>query len=134
MSGEKNEYAPGGGSMRRTVYNRSGLEVGLIVGGAMYAVPAGTAGGGPGTLVCSERIARELVDGRPEALSLSAGCYTAVDVEAMRRLPLAALQGFCGELMMGTTRRVEEVAKEFATAEADTRPGKPGSAAGGKAA
>jgi hypothetical protein len=129
------EFARGGGSMRRTVYNRSGVEVGAIVDGCMYAVPAGMPGGGPGTLVCSERIARVLVEREPERLSLSAGCYSPQDVSRMRELKLEALRQFCEELMRGEARPVRELELEFATAQADTRPVETrGSAAGGKAA
>jgi uncharacterized repeat protein (TIGR01451 family) len=106
-----------------------------IVDGCMYAVPAGMPGGGPGTLVCSERIARVLVERVPERLSLSAGCYSPQDVSRMRELKLEALRQFCEELMRGEARPVRELELEFATAQADTRPVETrGSAAGGKAA
>ena len=123
------EYAPGQGSMRRTVYNHSGQEVGEIIKGKMFAVPAGMPGGGPGTLVCNDRVARLLVERRPQELTLSAGCYGEAEVQQMRALPLEALQALALELMRGSTPRIEDVVVRFAAAQADTRPARPGSPA-----
>ena len=126
----------GTGAMRRTVYNLTGREIGEIIEGSMFAVPAGTPGGGPGTLVCSELVARELLRRRPQELSLSAGCYGPRDIQRMRTLPLEALQGFATELMQGIVERVEDFELRYATAaQAAARPPlKAGSAAGGKTA
>jgi hypothetical protein len=121
--------------MRRTVYNHSGREVGVIVDGAMRAVPAGTPGGGPGTLVCSDRIAAAMIASHPKELTLSAGGYTEADEERMRGLPLVAVQGFCQELMTGATPRLVDVENRYVTPQGDARPAaKSGSPAGSKSA
>lgn len=118
-----------------TVFNRTGQEVGAIIDGTMYAVPAGQPGGGPGVRVVPEHIARQLVAELPEALTLSAGGYSREDVARMRELPEDQVREFCARLMVGETISLDDFMAQFTAAgEADACPAKRGSAAGGKAA
>lgn len=122
-----------------TVFNTSGHEVGGIVEGAMYAVPAGQPGGGPGVLVVPQHIAQELIRQFPGRLSLSSGGYTEADEATMRQMPVAELREFAAQLMRGLTLPLAKFRELYAAGSAqagpDERPaGSAGSAAGGKAA
>ena len=103
-------------SPRVTVFNLTGREVGCIVDGCMYAVPAGQAGGGRGTLVVSEQIARRLLAECPGELSLRAADYREGDVAAMRAMELEELRDWTEGLMRGHEQTLAEFRAQRAAA------------------
>jgi len=124
-------------SGRVTVYNLTGTEVGCIIDGRMYAVPAGEAGGGRGTLVVPEHIAQQMLELCRGRLTMSSGGYTEADAAAMREMGLGELQGFAERLMRGEAppvagfrERWRQVRKE--AGNGTERPGQSGRPAAGQ--
>ena len=127
-------------SAKVTLYNLTGKEVGCIVDGRMYAVPAGQPGGGRGTLVVPEHIAQQMLELLRGQVTLSSGGYGASDLAAVERMSEAEVKALCRQLMRGVMEPLEAFRARFAREAAEKavsmqRPAQgQGSAAGGKTA
>jgi len=100
--------------MQVTIYNRTGQEQGMLIEGTMYAVPAGTPGGGRGSRALPNHIADQMIAAYPELFSRAAEEYSEFDRQAVRGMPKAALVNLCLLLMAGTRPRIEDLLKEHA--------------------
>ena len=123
MDGTTDSNSSSRHSGRVTVYNLTGQEVGCIIDGRMYAVPAGQIGGGRGTLVVPEHVARQMLERCAGQLTMSPGGYGADDAALVREMVEDELRAFVEALLRGEAPPVAVFRAAWRREhEADNRP------------